>query len=116
MQIQLNTDDNIQQPGSLTEWVEKELTDKLARFRDHVTRIEVHLADINAARTGGDDKRCTLEARTAGRPPMTVSHEAPTVADALRGATDKLLRALDSALGRARDSRGTESIRRPADD
>ncbi len=111
MQVHLNTDDNIQNRDSLVQWAEGELKDKLARFRDHITRIEVHLSDVNAARAGDNDKRCKLEARVAGRPPIAVTHDAGSVAEALRGAGEKLLRSVDSALGRARDAHGTESIR-----
>jgi hypothetical protein len=116
MQVQLNTDDNIQGRDSLAAWVESGLKDKLSRFREQITRIEVHLSDTNAGRAGDNDKRCKLEARLAGRPPLAVSHDAGTVADALRGSVDKLTRSLDSALGRARDAHGHESIRgEPAD-
>jgi ribosome-associated translation inhibitor RaiA len=111
MQIQLNTDTNIQGRDSLAAWVEGELKDKLARFRDQITRIEVHLSDASAARIGETDKRCKLEARLAGRQPVAVSHDAGQVADALQGAIDKLQRKLETTLGRVRDARGRESIR-----
>jgi ribosome-associated translation inhibitor RaiA len=111
MQIQLNTDANVQGRDSLAAWADKELKDKLARFRDHVTRIEVHLSDASAARVGEADKRCKLEARLAGHQPVAVSHDAAKVADAFHGAVDKLLRKLDAVLGRVRDARGRESIR-----
>ncbi|HEY0856534.1 MAG TPA: HPF/RaiA family ribosome-associated protein [Albitalea sp.] len=113
MQVQLNTDDHVQGPDSLAAWVDSVLQDKLARFRDQVTRIEVHLSDSNKARVGDQDKRCTLEARVTGRQPVAVSHDAGNVADALGGAADKLLRTLDSTLGRLRDGqgRGRETIR-----
>lgn len=111
MQIQLNTDANVEGRESLAAWLEGELKDKLTRFGDHITRIEVHLSDANAARAGEDDKRCTLEARLAGRAPVAVSHDAAKVADAFRGATDKLQRKLDTVLGRGRDAHGRDSIR-----
>jgi ribosome-associated translation inhibitor RaiA len=111
MQIQLNTDANIQGRDDLAQWAERELKGKLARFRDQVTRIEVHLSDASAARIGAADKRCKLEARIAGRQPVAVSHDAAKVADALHGAADKLLRALDTTLGKQRDAHGRESIR-----
>ncbi len=114
MQIQLNTDSRVQGVESLALWVETEIKDKLARFRDQITRIEVHLSDVNGERVGGDEKRCLLEARITGRPPVAVSHSAGKVADAVHGAADKLLRALDSALGKSRDTKGPkgrESIR-----
>ena len=47
MQVQLKTDSRVQGAESLAAWVERELKDKLARFRDQVTRIEVHLSDVN---------------------------------------------------------------------
>ena len=111
MQIQFHTDNHVHGEASLADWAERELRDRLRRFADHLTRIEVHVSDINGARAGELDKRCKLEARLAGRPPLAVSHDAGKVADALHGAAEKLLRALDSALGKVRDAHGRETIR-----
>jgi hypothetical protein len=111
MQIQLNTDKHVQGQESLAAWAERELRHRLHRFTDHITRIEVHLSDVDAARVSDGDKRCVLEARLAGRAPVAVSHDAGKVADALFGAADKLLRLLDTTLGRARDARGRDTIR-----
>ena len=102
MQVQLNTDNHIQGDDKLAAWVHAEISAKLDRFGDHLTRVKVHLSDSNASRGGSVDKRCMLEARPAGRQPVAVSHDAGTVADALLGAVAKMVRALDSALGRAR--------------
>jgi len=60
---------------------------------------------------GGLDKRCRLEARVAGRPPVAVTAEAEKVAEALTKAADKLIHALDSDLGRAKDHHGHDTIR-----
>ncbi|HYN58657.1 MAG TPA: HPF/RaiA family ribosome-associated protein [Rubrivivax sp.] len=111
MQIQVNTDNQVQGEESLASWAERELRERLHRFGEHITRIEVHLSDINGARVSEQDKRCSLEARIAGRRPLTVSHDAGKVADALYGASDKLARALDTALGRVRDARGRDTVR-----
>ena len=51
----------------------------------HATRIEVHLADVNAAKGGNDDIRCTIEARPEGMQPQTVTHTDASVEAALRG-------------------------------
>ncbi len=110
MQVQLNTDDNVQGDDSLAAWAEGELKDKLARFRDDLTRVEIHLSDASATRVGATDKRCKLEARLAGMNPVAVSHDASTVRDAFRGAADKLARKLDTVVGR-RANHGRESIR-----
>ncbi len=111
MQIQLNTDNHVHGEESLAQWAERELRAKLHRFTDHITRVEIHLSDINGARVSEQDKRCKLEARLAGRPPLAVSHDAGKVADALHGAADKLQRALETALGRQRDAQGRATIR-----
>ena len=111
MQIQLNTDSNVQGADSVAEWAERTLRERLERHADQVTRIEIHLSDVASSRVGAHDKRCLLEARLAGQPPLAVSHEAERVADALNGAADKLLRALDTAAGRRRDAQLRDSIR-----
>jgi hypothetical protein len=80
--------------------VEADLRRALERFSQYITRIEVHLSDISAGRSGGNDKRCLLEARIAGREPMSVSHQAPDPDGALDGATGKLVRALDTVFGK----------------
>ncbi|MDC8783897.1 HPF/RaiA family ribosome-associated protein [Roseateles koreensis] len=116
MQFQLNTDEHIQGTEQLAAWVETELKGKLTRFRDQLTRIEAHMSDANGVRVGDHDKRCKLEARMAGLQPVVVSHDAGTVADALHGAADKLLRALDSTVGKLRDAHGRDTIRGAAAD
>ena len=70
MQIQVNTDDKAEGREALLKWVEAEAAEKLARFRDRVTRIEVHLSDSNGAKSGEKDKRCVMEARPTGLPPF----------------------------------------------
>jgi hypothetical protein len=111
MQIQLNTDKHVHGDDSLNAWVDHELRERLGRFGDHITRIEVHLSDINGTRVSDQDKRCKLEARLAGRQPVVVSHDAGKVADAMFGAADKLQRLLDTTLGRTRDASARETVR-----
>ena len=111
MQIQVNTDGHIQRSEALAEWVERDVQAKVERFRDSITRVEVHLSDVGNGRNGEADKRCLLEARVAGRAPIGVSHDAAKLADAVHGAAEKLVRTLDNTLGRARDAHGRETIR-----
>ncbi len=105
MQIQLNTDNNVAGPEGFAVQVEGDVRAALERFAEHITRIEVHLSDSNSDKDGGRDKRCMMEARLAGRQPMSVSHEASTVALAIDGASDKLARALDRVLGKLQAGR-----------
>ncbi|MBX3247050.1 MAG: HPF/RaiA family ribosome-associated protein [Myxococcales bacterium] len=101
MKIQVNTDRNIQGDERLAEYVEDVVLDRLSRFRDQITRVEVHLSDENGGKSGPDDKRCVMEARVEGRQPTAVTHIAGSVNEAIDGAVEKLRRALDSALGKA---------------
>ncbi|WP_215396467.1 HPF/RaiA family ribosome-associated protein [Rheinheimera oceanensis] len=104
MQIQINTDRNIQADERLAEFVRDALYSKLNRFTDHVTRIEVHLSDENGStKHEGHDKRCLLEARLEGLDPVAITEHAATVGQAITGAADKLQRKLSSLVGKLRD-------------
>lgn len=100
MKIQLNTDSNIVGSESLTADVEQKITQSLNRFADKVTRVEVHLSDLNSAKAGPADKRCVIEARVAGLSPTSVSHEAATVGLAIDGAREKMVAVLDTTFGK----------------
>lgn len=101
MKIQVNTDDNIEGREALATRVSATVEHALQRFRDQVTRLEVHLSDQNGAKCGQRDKRCVMEARLEGRQPVAASDDAATLDQAVRGAADKLARLIDSQLGRA---------------
>jgi hypothetical protein len=66
-----------------------------------ITRVEVHLSDEDGQRSGHRDKRCMMEARIEGRPPIAVTDQAATLDLAVEGAAGKLERLLDSTFGRA---------------
>jgi hypothetical protein len=66
MQIQINTDSNIQGDERLGEQVEAVVRRGLGHFSTQITRLEVHLSDQSSdQKSGGEDKRCLLEARPA---------------------------------------------------
>ena len=104
MLIQINTDRNIKGNNALAQQVEAELRNTLDRFSEHITRVEVHLSDEDSDKKfGTHDKRCLLEARIAGLQPISVSHQAETLEQAVEGAVKKLKRSLESTLGRLRN-------------
>jgi ribosomal subunit interface protein len=103
MQIQVNTDHNIEGGEELHNYIKTTLTDHLDRFKNAITRVEVHLSDVNAGKIADNDKRCLLEARVANRQPIVVSHHADTIHVAFDSAIDKLLRSLDSMVGKLTD-------------
>ena len=111
MQVQVHTDDHIHGGESLAQWIQDEAGTRLARFREHITRLEVFLTDLDAGKSGAEDKRCRIEARVAGRQPVAVTAEADKMATAFISAVDKLTRALDADLGRVKDRHGRDTIR-----
>ncbi len=111
MQIQVNTDDHIQGGESLAKWIQDEASTRLSRFKENVTRVEVFLSDLDGSKSGVNDKRCRAEARVAGRQPVTVTADADKMAAAFVAAVDKLERALDNDLGRAKDRNARDTIR-----
>lgn len=102
MQIQFNTDNNVTVNEALASKYMSGIEKSLMRFNDRITRIEAHLSDENSHKDGTADKRCLLEARLNGLNPIAVSHQAENLDIAVSAATDKLIRALDSTLGKLR--------------
>ena len=105
MEIQINTDHNIEGHEALAAQVSSVVEGALSLVSDHITRVEVHLSDENSAKGGQHDKRCLMEARLEGRQPIAVTDEAATMNEAVDGAADKLARLIESNLGRVRDQR-----------
>jgi len=100
MLVTLNTDSNIDGTEALAQQVEAVIQGTLGHLSQHITRVEVHLSDVNSGSKGGPaDIRCLLEARPAGHQPVAVSHQAATVAQTVDGAVDKLKHALERLLG-----------------
>ncbi|HEY0419314.1 MAG TPA: hypothetical protein VGC80_07320, partial [Acetobacteraceae bacterium] len=77
--------------------------DAVGRFSARLTRVEVHLGDVNAAKHGAADKRCMMEARPNHHQPIAVTHQAATVQEAMNGAARKLVHALEHNFGRIDD-------------
>ena len=103
MRIEISTDGNINGDDTFTNHIKELVQDSLGHFGDRITRVEVHLTDANADKSGQDDKHCMIEARLAGRQPTAVTHAAETSEKAAKGAADKMKRSLESTLGRLRD-------------
>jgi len=106
MQIQINSDHHIVASPELAGRIQTLLRDALDRYSDRITRVEVHLNDLNSIKGGSNDKRCLMEARLAGIGPVSANHEAPTVELAIEGAMEKLERALGHKLGRIEATAG----------
>jgi ribosome-associated translation inhibitor RaiA len=103
MQIQINTDHNIQGREALAARLSGVVQHSLGRVAEHITRVEVHLSIESGGKSGQSDKRCTMEARLERLQPVVVTEHAGTLDQAVDGAASKLLRAIDGTLGRRRD-------------
>ncbi|MCX6168410.1 MAG: HPF/RaiA family ribosome-associated protein [Ignavibacteriales bacterium] len=105
MQIQINTDNNIKVHKAFAVQINGVVESALSRLSDNITRVEIHLSDENGEKSGQDDKRCVMEARLEKRQPIAVTHNAATVDQAVNGAADKLVRLIESLLGRQQDQK-----------
>ena len=102
MQVLVNSDNHIDTSSSQASGIREHVQHKLQRFEDHLTRIELHLSDENGHKGGSQDKRCQIEARPKGRDPVSVSHQAETLNQAIEGAMDKLGTVLERTVARTR--------------
>ncbi|HEY8357802.1 MAG TPA: HPF/RaiA family ribosome-associated protein [Ramlibacter sp.] len=115
MKVQVNTSNDVDNKEGLERWASDYLNEHLARFDQDLTSIEVQLTDENhAAKGGGADKRCMLEARMSGRAPVAVTNFAANQDLAFRGAAEKLVHALDHQFGKLdrKEHRVRDTIRR----
>ncbi len=110
MQVQVHTDNHIAGHQPLIDQVTTEVQDTLERFRDQITRVEVHLHDQNGPKHGATDKRCLMEARLAGHQPLVASHDAATLDDAITGAATKLEHIIEHTIDKLGHKKGRTSF------
>jgi len=100
MQIQFNSDSSVMGTANVAERIEAAVRDRLARFEDRLTRLEIHVRDDNARKGGADDKACTIEARPRGGRAIGVTEHAGDVDSAARKAAATLAQRLDRHFGK----------------
>lgn len=105
MQFQFNSDNQTNGDSNMATRVEEITRSRLGRIEDRLTRVEVHVGDVNGPR-GGDDKKCAVEARPAGMSPISATDQAASIEAAVVGATDKVLAAYDRQIGKRTDRKG----------
>lgn len=106
MFIQIHSDNQIESNNERDTRIEEQVRQRLARFENRITDVEIHVSDINGPRGGAADLRCTLEARVNGIQPVAVAENGATVDRAVLGAAKKAVRALDHQLGKLTDRKG----------
>lgn len=100
MIIQINTDKNIDNNDELREYTETQINKALSLYVSRLTRVELHLSDSNADKAGTHDKRCVLEARPQGLPPVVARDSADSVEQAILLAAEKMKRLLETKMGK----------------
>lgn len=100
MKIQVNSDNTVAVDASMTRFVKSEVLRVLGRFAPKVTRVEVHLSDIDKKKSGPSDKRCLVEVRPAGSDPRSASANNDKLAIAIDQALKKVQRSLTTLFGK----------------
>lgn len=103
MFVQIRTDNQIVSDAESNERLEQRVRDKLGRFEQRLTHVEVHVADANGQKGNGGDKKVSIEARPSGHQPVAAHAEAARIDTAVTAAADKIVRALDHTFGRLSD-------------
>lgn len=110
MQVNIHTDNTIEQHQGLDQRVDEVVRAAVGRFGEHITRVEVHLSNENSQKQAEGGNRCMMEARITGYQPVVVTNHDVNLHLAISGAGAKLQRAIDSALGRLHDKNLHESL------
>ena len=110
MLVNLHSDNHVDLKEDSIQQLETEIATSLKRFSNWITRVEVHLTDENSqAKGGSDDIRCLMEARPAGKQPVSIEVRAASVVQAIQQGTNTLER----RLGDIEDKARTEARKRP---
>ena len=101
MTFQFNSDSSVMGTEDVAARIEQQVRQKLARFEDRLTRLEVHVTDVNGSKHGADDKHCTIEARPRGGRLIGVTGKAADVDAAARIAAGTMAERLERVFGKA---------------
>jgi ribosome-associated translation inhibitor RaiA len=105
MQIQINTDHNIEGHEALSAHIRTVVDHAMAHEAAHITRIQVHLQDENGPKNGPNAMRCAMQARLERHQPLDVTCDADSMHQAIAGAADKLRHLVEHTLEKERDEK-----------
>jgi hypothetical protein len=106
MFIQINTDNRVDGHERLVARLEEVARAKLERFGERITRVEIHVSDLNGPTESPDLIRAQVELRPAGRRPLSASDTAGDAEAAVAGAVGKAATAFDRQIGRTTTRKG----------
>ncbi len=102
MTIQIKSDKTSVVDAQSRSAIENEVNRVLGRFISQLTRVDVHVSDVDGRKAGPRDIRCVIEARPAGSRPVSATASAAKVLTAVGSA----LRKMKQLLARLVDRRG----------
>lgn len=105
MLFQFNSDNRVEGDAGTEQRVRELVENRLGHVADRVTRVEVHVGDVNGPR-GGAHIRCAVELRPNGLEPVTGTDTADTIEAAALSATDKAMTALERRIGKMTTRKG----------
>ena len=101
MKVQINSDNRIEGREDLIQAVDARIRERLSRFERRLTRVEVHIRDVDGVRNGPRGVEAQIEARPAGERPLFVTHGDQAPDSAIAGALRKLVDLLDATFSKA---------------
>lgn len=100
MLVQINTDNRVEGTETTNGAIEERLRERLSRFGDRVTRVEMHIRDVDGDRNGARGIEAKLEARPAGGQPIVVTDQGASIDAAVAGVLRKAVEILDRSFGK----------------
>lgn len=103
MNVQVNSGHDVHCSEEYIKQIENTVIGSLERFRNALTRVEVFFGDENGAKSGANDKRCTVTAKMSHHDTFAATGHGEVYDVALDIALDKMVRVIDSKIGRSID-------------
>lgn len=102
MDFQFNTGNAVPGDARLEEHFENRIRERLARFEPRLSRIEIHIRDLDGTRRESPQGiEAMIEARPKDGDPLSATDRGPNPEEAVNAALQKLVARLDSVFGKA---------------
>lgn len=102
MDFQFNTGNKIGGDARMQAHFETRIRERLARFEPRLSRIEVHVRDIDGTRRSGPEGvEVVIEARPKSGSPLATTERGATPEEAFGSAVKTLVARLDATFGKA---------------
>lgn len=102
MEVHFNSDNAVDGNDELATQVRERISERLdERFGSRLTRIEVHVRDIDGTSTGPDGIEATIEARPSNGAPIAVTARNSGPMEAVNSALGTMVNRLDAVFGKA---------------